>query len=153
MTYDKVPREVFWKTQEKKAIKDMYNEVKISARIQDVVSKYFSFFHRITARSILCPYLLTLVLDVHTEHIQKLLPQSVLYVDDIILVRDSREKLNDKLEMWRQTLEAHRFRISRSKTKYMKCKFIKGGDHIIPKSLDFGILDQSYNMMGKLMDM
>ncbi|KAF1865075.1 hypothetical protein Lal_00004449 [Lupinus albus] len=54
---------------------------------------------------------------------------------------DSGEELNGKLEMWRQTLEAHGFRISQSKIEYMECKFSKRqtnpiveakvGDHII----------------------
>ncbi|KAF1866917.1 hypothetical protein Lal_00018303 [Lupinus albus] len=107
----------------------MYNGVKISARIQDVVSKYFSFFHKITTWSTLSPYVLTLVLDVLTENIQELVPQSMLYVDDIILVRDSREELNGKLEMWRQTLEAHRFRISRRWGTNFILE-VKIGDHI-----------------------
>ena len=31
--------------------------------------------------------------------------------------------MNDKLEVWRQTLESKGFRLSRSKTEYIECKF------------------------------
>lgn len=31
--------------------------------------------------------------------------------------------MNDKLETWRETLEANKFKLSRSKKKYMECKF------------------------------
>jgi len=31
--------------------------------------------------------------------------------------------VNDKLEVWRQTLESKGFRLSRSKTEYLECKF------------------------------
>ena len=75
--------------------------------------------------SSLSPYLFILVLDVLTAHIQETVPNCMLFVDDIILVGESREELNGKLETWRQTLEDHGFRLSRSKTEYMECKFSK----------------------------
>jgi len=31
--------------------------------------------------------------------------------------------MNDKLEVWRQTLESKGFRLSRSKIEYLECKF------------------------------
>ena len=43
----------------------------------------------------------------------------------IVLVEKSREELNRKLELWRQTLQAYNFYISKSKMEYMKCKFNK----------------------------
>jgi hypothetical protein len=49
----------------------------------------------------------------------------MLFANDKILLGDSREKLNGKLEVWRQVLEADDFRLSRSKTKYMEWKFSK----------------------------
>ncbi|KAF1863075.1 hypothetical protein Lal_00018922 [Lupinus albus] len=39
----------------------------------------------------------------------------MLFVDDIDLVGDLREELNGKLDLWRLTLEARGFRISRTK--------------------------------------
>ncbi|KAF3643813.1 putative transcription initiation factor iib [Capsicum annuum] len=35
----------------------------------------------------------------------------------------TRGGVNDKLEIWRQTLESKRFRLSRIKTEYLECKF------------------------------
>ena len=34
-----------------------------------------------------------------------------------------RGGVNDKLEVWRRTLESKGFRLSRSKTEYLECKF------------------------------
>ena len=34
-----------------------------------------------------------------------------------------REELNERLETWRRALETHGFRLRRSKSEYMKCKF------------------------------
>jgi hypothetical protein len=38
------------------------------------------------------------------------------FADDVILVDESREGVNRKIELWRQTLESKGFRISRTKT-------------------------------------
>ena len=92
--------------------------------------------------STLSPYLFTLVLDVLTEHIQELAPRCILFANDVVLLGESREEVNGRLETWRQALEAYGFRLSRSKTEYMECNFsgrrsrstleVKGGDHMIP---------------------
>jgi hypothetical protein len=48
--------------------------------------------------STLCCYLFTLVSDVPTEHIQELALRYMLFVDDIVLLRESREELNGWLK-------------------------------------------------------
>jgi len=82
-------------------------------------------------------------LDVLKEHIQDLAPRCILFADDVVLLGESREELNGRLETWRQALEAYGFRLSRSKTEHMECNFskrrirftlkMKVGDHIIPQ--------------------
>jgi hypothetical protein len=47
----------------------------------------------------------------------------MLFVDDVILVDESRTGVDQKLELWRRTLEAKGFSLSRYKTEYMKCDF------------------------------
>jgi hypothetical protein len=42
----------------------------------------------------------------------------MLFVDDVVLLDESREGVNRKLELWRQTLESKGFIISRTKTEY-----------------------------------
>jgi hypothetical protein len=58
-----------------------------------------------------------------TRDIQGGIPWSMLFADDVILVDESRTEVDQKLELWRRTLEAKCFRLSRSKTEYMKCDF------------------------------
>ncbi|KAF1896997.1 hypothetical protein Lal_00034698 [Lupinus albus] len=61
----------------------------------------------------------------------------------------SREKLNGKIQMGRQVLEAYDFRKSQIK---MECKFrrenttleVEIGDHTIKKSLDLSIMEMCY---------
>ncbi|KAH1251469.1 hypothetical protein GmHk_05G014337 [Glycine max] len=75
----------------------------------------------------------------------------MLFADDIVLLGESREELNERLETWRRALETHGFRLSRSKSEYMECKFnksrrvsnseVKIGDHIIPQVTRFKYLE------------
>ena len=51
----------------------------------------------------------------------------MLFVDDLVLVDETRDGVNVKLELWRQTLESRGFRLNRAKTEYMECKFSKQG--------------------------
>ena len=70
--------------------------------------------------------------------------------------------MNQKLELWRETLEFKGFRLSRTKTKYMRCDFstttreekdisLKG--QVVPRRIPFDIYDQCYREMGILMKM
>jgi hypothetical protein len=47
----------------------------------------------------------------------------MFFADDVILVDESRMGVDQKLELWRRTLETKNFSLSKSKTEYMKCDF------------------------------
>jgi hypothetical protein len=47
----------------------------------------------------------------------------MLFIDYVVLVDGSQVGVNRKLELWRQTLESKCFRLSKTKTKYMRCDF------------------------------
>ena len=65
----------------------------------------------------------------------------MLFADDIVLVDDTKEGVNTKLELWRNTRSSG-FRLSISKTENMECTFSKRmnndqvmitlSDHMIP---------------------
>ncbi|KAG5605125.1 hypothetical protein H5410_026617, partial [Solanum commersonii] len=44
-------------------------------------------------------------------------------MDDIELIGEIRNGFNSRLEMWRQTLETKQFRLSRTYTEYLECRF------------------------------
>ncbi|KAL6582642.1 hypothetical protein OROMI_004720 [Orobanche minor] len=49
-------------------------------------------------------------------------------MDDIVLIDETKVGVQQKLELWRDTLEARGFRLSRSKTEYMECRFSDNSD-------------------------
>ncbi|KAL6508141.1 hypothetical protein OROHE_021683 [Orobanche hederae] len=51
-----------------------------------------------------------------------------LLTDDIVLIEETKVGVQRKLELWRDTLEARGFRLSRSKTEYMECRFSDNSD-------------------------
>ncbi|XP_026450856.1 uncharacterized protein LOC113350980 [Papaver somniferum] len=55
------------------------------------------------------------------------IPWCMLFADDITLIGESKQEVQGKLELWRQTLESKGFRLSRTKTEYLKCAFEETG--------------------------
>jgi hypothetical protein len=62
-------------------------------------------------------------MDEVTRDIQCGISWCMLFTNDVISVDKSRTGVDQKLELWRQTLEAKCLKLSRSKTEYMKCDF------------------------------
>jgi hypothetical protein len=62
-------------------------------------------------------------MDEVIRNIQGDIPWCMLFADDVVLVDESQTGLNRKLELWRQILESKGFRLSRTKTEYMRCDF------------------------------
>jgi hypothetical protein len=94
-----------------------------SVRTSDGDTNDFSINIGLHQGSALSPYLFVLVMDEVTRDIQDGIPWCILFADDVVLVDESRTGVDQKLELWRQTLEAKGFMLSRSKTKYMKYDF------------------------------
>ncbi|XP_070032798.1 uncharacterized protein [Nicotiana tomentosiformis] len=43
--------------------------------------------------------------------------------NDKIPINETQDDVNEKLEVWRQTLESKNFKLRRTKTEYLECKF------------------------------
>jgi hypothetical protein len=63
------------------------------------------------------------MMDEVTRDIQGDIPWCMLFADDVFLVDGSRTEDDQKLKLWRRTLEAKCFRFNRSKMEYMKYDF------------------------------
>jgi len=68
-------------------------------------------------------FFLTIVIDELTRGIQDQIPWCMLFSGDIVLLDKIRERVNTKLEWWGDTLKVKDFRLSRSKTEYLQCRF------------------------------
>jgi hypothetical protein len=129
--YDKVPRNIMWWALQKykvsikyiTVVKDMYDNVVTSVRASDGDTNDFLINIGLHQGSTLRPYLFALVMNEVTRDIQDGILWCMLFADDVVLVDESRTVVDQKLELWRRILEAKDFRISRSKTEYMKCDF------------------------------
>ncbi len=47
----------------------------------------------------------------------------MMFTDDIVLIDETQEEVNRKLEFWKSTLKSKGFKLSRTKTEYMDYKF------------------------------
>ncbi|CAH9108779.1 unnamed protein product [Cuscuta europaea] len=129
--YDRVPREVLWWALTRKGISrkyisiiiDMYEDCTTSVRTSVGRTEEFPITIGVHQGSALSPFLFSIVMDELTKSIQDDIPWCMMFADDIVLIDETQSGLKAKLEVWRQTLENKSFKLSRSKTEYMECKF------------------------------
>ncbi|KAF3639640.1 Calcineurin B-like protein 3 [Capsicum annuum] len=69
------------------------------------------------------PFLFSLVMDILARRIQGEVPWCMLFADDVVLIDETRGRVNNMLEVWGKTLESKGFRLSRNKMEYLECKF------------------------------
>jgi hypothetical protein len=109
--------------------------------------------------SALSPYLFALVMDEVIRDTQGGIPWCILFADNVVLVDESRTWVYQKLELWKQTLEVKDFRLSRSKTEYMKCDFsattqeegdVRLNGQVVPKKDTFRYLGSMLQKNGDI---
>ncbi|GKA25896.1 retrovirus-related pol polyprotein LINE-1 [Tanacetum coccineum] len=83
--------------------------------------------------SAISPYLFTLILDEISRGIQENIPWCMIFADDIVLIAESAEELNNKLESWRKALEDNGLRILQPKESFRYLGFLC--DKRIPSNL------------------
>jgi hypothetical protein len=105
--YDKVSRNVMWWALQKykvstkyiTLIKDMYDNVVTSVRISDRDTNDFLINIGLHQGSALSLYLFASVMDEVTRDIHGGIPWCMLFVDDVVLVDESRTGVDEKLEL------------------------------------------------------
>ncbi|XP_070048615.1 uncharacterized protein [Nicotiana tomentosiformis] len=74
----------------------------------------------------------------------------MLFADDIVLIDETRGSVNERLEVWRRTLEYKGFKLSKTKIEYVEFKFssvpgeadmdVRLDSQVIPKKGSFKYL-------------
>ena len=64
-------------------------------------------------------------MDRLTDEVRRETPWMMLFADDIVICKETREEVEQRLECWRYALERRGMKVSRSVTKYL-C--INGGN-------------------------
>ncbi|KAF3668340.1 hypothetical protein FXO38_08141 [Capsicum annuum] len=70
---------------------------------------------------------------------------------NVVLIDETRGGVNDKLEVWRQTLESKEFWLSRTKIEYLECKFsdVMHEDEVVVKLVSQVVCrDDSFKYLG-----
>nr|XP_009608658.1 uncharacterized protein LOC104102606 [Nicotiana tomentosiformis] len=101
----------------------MYDGAKTQVRTVEGDSEHFSVVMGLHQGYALNPFLFALVMEALTRHIQGKVPWCMLFTDDLVLIDEMRDDVNERLEVWRQALESEYFKLSRTKTEYLECKF------------------------------
>ncbi|XP_070040344.1 uncharacterized protein [Nicotiana tomentosiformis] len=104
-------------------IKDMYDAAKTRARNAGGNSELFPVVMGLHQGSALSSFLFAVAMDALTHHNQGEVPWCMLFVDDIVLIDETRGDVNERLDLWMKALESKGFELSRTKTKYLECKF------------------------------
>ncbi|KAK4706750.1 hypothetical protein R3W88_033714 [Solanum pinnatisectum] len=71
-------------------------------------------------------------------HIQGEVPCCMLFTYDIVLIDGTRDGVNNRLEVWKQSLKSKGFKLSKTKIEYLKCKF-QGYTQVIPQGRKFQV--------------
>ncbi|KAG5586470.1 hypothetical protein H5410_046904 [Solanum commersonii] len=107
--------------------------------------------------------LLSHTMKIWERVVETRVPWCMLFANDIVILIDEAEaKLIARLEVWRQTLESKGFRLSRTKTEYLGCKFsdaldetdveVRLATQIIPKKESFKYLGSVIQGSGDIDD-
>ena len=131
--YDRVPRQEVWNclrlkdVEEKyiRIIQDMYKDSKTLVRCAAGDTDEFEVTVGLHQGSALSPFLFAVVMDCMTREVQREAPWDMLFADDVVVCSETKEEVEQRLEMWREAMEVRGMRVSRQKTEYLK---LRAGD-------------------------
>ena len=103
----------------------MYKGVVTNVRTYGRLTDEFPITIGVHQGSALSHFLFAIIMDKIMKSFHEKIPWCMLFADDIVLIDEIKKGVNTKSELWRQTLKAQGFRLSRSKIEHMEYKFRK----------------------------
>ena len=96
--------------------------------------------------SALNPFLFSVIMDRLKDEVRKELPWMMMFADDTVICKETREEVDWRLEPWKYALERRGMKVSRSKTEYLCIngenddKTVKMEDTKVPRVKEFKYL-------------
>ena len=106
-------------------VQDMYEGSETMVRCAVGTTESFKVKVGLHQGSALSPFLFAVIMDRLTDEVRRETPWTMLFADDIVICKETREEVERRLESWKYELERRRMKVSRSKTEYL-C--INGGN-------------------------
>lgn len=127
--FDRVPHELIWFSlrdagvpeEYVKWVKLLYTDSQSQVRSVAGTTAPFKVAVGVHQGSAISPLLFILCLDRITRDIQGEHPWTLLYADDIVLARSTRDELKTALRALKERLEQYGLRMNTSKTEYLEC--------------------------------
>ena len=125
--YDRVPREELLFTMKKSGImekyvqlvQNMYDESETVVRCAIETTESFKVKVGLHQGSALSSFLFAVIMERLTDEVKREPPWTMLFADDIVICKETREEVERRLESWRYALERRGMKVSRSKTEYL----------------------------------
>ncbi|XP_037773627.1 uncharacterized protein LOC119569633 [Penaeus monodon] len=112
--YDRIPKQEVWRCMRKRGVTEKYLRM-IQETYKNVTTKLrctLGMTDGVEVKvglhqgSALSPKLFNVIMDVMTEEVREEPPLCILYADDIVLVAETKQELQRKMEGWRTALES-----------------------------------------------
>ena len=124
--YDRVPREELWYYMRKSGIvekyvrlvQDMYEGSETVLRCAARTTESFKVKIGLHQGSALSPFLFAVIMDRLTDEVREP-PWMMLFADDIVICKETKEEVEQRLESWKYALERRGMKVSRLKTEYL----------------------------------
>ena len=100
-------------------VQDMYEQSETVVRYATETTESFKIKVGLHQGSALSPFLFAVIMDRLTDEVRRESPWTMLFADDIVICKETREEMEQVLESWRYALERRGIKVSRSKTKYL----------------------------------
>ena len=125
--YDRVSREEVWYCMRKsrmaekyvRLVQGMYEESETVMRYAVGTIKSFKVKDGLHQESTLSPFLFAVIVDRLKDEVRGKPPWTMLFADYIVICKEIREEVEQRLECWRYALERRGIKISRSNTEYL----------------------------------
>ena len=104
--------------------------------------------------SALSPYLFATIMCRLTDEVRREPPWTMLFSDDIVICKETREEVERRLESWKYAFERRGMKVSRSKTKYLYIngrnddETVKMEDAKVPRVKEFKYLGSTMQESG-----